>query len=353
MKWTAQKKWFRIQAGNLFLLLDFKVMITKKQFKLFFVLLGLIGSTFWYGCKDDVDLPYQPIDSYTNVYMPQGVNGPVTMALKVKDNLIQTAVYGAVYGGYGVPDADIPVSFAVNNALVAAYNSINKTNYEILPAGSYSLSALNSVIPQGKTGSEPLKVIFKTKGEGAMDAFKNYLLPITVSSPTVLVKESLKTVYYIVRALPDLADYPNFDRTKFSVIGFSSQEANGEGPNNGRAVFVLDGDNNTFWHSQWQGTPAAPPHYLLIDMGEVKTFHGLSFLARQGDQNGKPNEVNLQISTDNVIWTDAGNTTLLNNKNLQPVFFESAFNKQARYLKVTVNSSYGASVTHIAELNAF
>jgi len=328
-------------------------MITQKKYKTLLMLLGLISSLGWYGCKDEVDLPYQPLDSYTNVYMPQGVNGPVTTTLKVKDNLVQTAIFGAVYGGYGVPEEDVPVSFKVDNALVGVYNTTNKTNYEVLPSSSYSLSSVSSVVPKGKTSSEPLKITFKTKGEGAMDAFKTYLLPITLSNSTVKIKESLKTVYYLVKALPDLADYPNYDRSKFSIVGFSSQEANGEGPNNGRAVFVLDGDVNTFWHSQWQGTPATPPHFLTIDIGELKIFHGLSFLPRQGDQGGKPNEVNVQISTDNVTWTDAGNTVLQNNKNLQTVFFEKGFNKQARYLKVTVNSSYGASVTHLAELYAF
>ncbi len=328
-------------------------MITQNKYKILFILLGLINATAWYGCKDEVDLPDQPIDSYTSVYMPQGVNGAVTTTLKVKDNLVQTAVYGAAYGGYGVPDEDVPVSFKVDNGLVASYNTANKTNYQVLPASSYSLSATNSFIPKGKTSSEPLKITFKAKGDGAMDAFKTYLLPITISSPAVKVKESLKTVYYIVRALPDLADYPAYERSKFAIAGFSSQEANGEGPNNGRAVFVLDGDNNTFWHSQWQGTSAPPPHFLTIDMGEVKVFHGLSFLPRQGDQGGKPNEVNVQISTDNITWTDAGSTVLQNNKNLQSVFFEQGFNKQARYFKVTINSSYSSSVTHLAELYAF
>jgi hypothetical protein len=328
-------------------------MIIQRKYQALFMLFGLISSAILPGCKDNVDLPDQPLENYVNVYMPQGINGPVTANLKVKENLVQTVVFGADYGGYGYPDADVPVSFTVDNSLVATYNGANKTSYQVLPSGSYSLSATSSVIPKGKLATAPLKVSFKTTGTGAITAFTTYLLPITVSCPTVKVRESLKTVYYIVTALPDLADYPNFDRSKFSIVDFSSQEANGEGPNNGRAVFVLDGVNTTFWHSQWQNGTASPPHYLTVDMGELKTFHGLSFLTRQTNDNGKPNEVNLKLSTDNVTWTDYGILNLANTQNLQSVFFPSGFNKQARYFKVTINSSYGSNVTHLAELYAF
>lgn len=329
------------------------MMIIQIKYKALLFLLGLVSSAAWYGCKDNVDLPDQPLENYINVYMPQGINGPVTANLKVKENLVQTVVFGADYGGYGFPDTDVPVSFAVDNSLVAVYNAANKTSYQVLPAASYSMSANNAVIPQGKLATEPLKISFKTTGNSAMTAFTTYLLPVTVSCPTVKVRESLKTVYYVVRALPDLADYQNFDRSKFSIVDFSSQEANGEGPNNGRAVFVLDGVNTTFWHSQWQNGTASPPHYLTVDMGELKTFHGLSFLARQSGDDGKPNEVNLKLSSDNVTWTDYGTLNLANTQALQSVFFSSAFNKQAKYFKITINSSYGSGVTHLAELYAF
>ncbi|TCD05943.1 discoidin domain-containing protein [Pedobacter frigidisoli] len=78
-------------------------------------------------------------------------------------------------------------------------------------------------------------------------------------------------------------------------------------------------------HSQWQGTSAPPPQFLTVDMGEVKAFHGMPILPRQGDQSGKPNEVNVQISQDNKTWVDAGNADFQNNKNPQHVFFESGF----------------------------
>jgi hypothetical protein len=166
------------------------------------------------------------------------------------------------------------------------------------------------------------------------------------------VNETLRTTFFVVKAQPDLKNYPFYDRTGWQVIDFSSQEATGEGPNNGRAVFILDNNTATFWHSQWQNGSPGPPHYVTIDMGIQKTIHGLSFIGRQGDYNGRPNEVNVQVSNDNSVWTDAGTFNLQNSKDQQSVFLPNGF-KNARYFKVIINSSYNATYTHLAELNTF
>ena len=317
----------------------------------YFPALAMAACLLTTGCKDDLNLPYQPIESYNRVYMPQAVNGPVVRTLKITDSA-QTLVYGANFGGQDYPVTDIPVSFSADQQQADSFNNANKTNYAILPAGSYTLSATEAVIPKGKLSTEPLAITFKTNGAGAMTALKTYILPITLTTKTATVNAGLRTTFYIVKTQPDLKDYPNYDRGAWQVIGFSSQEANGEGPNNGRVVHVFDNDNGTFWHSQWQGGSPGPPHWFIIDMGTEKTLHGLSFVGRQGDYNGRPNEVNVQVSLDNNTWTDAGTFSLQNNKDLQSQFLPDGF-KQARYFKISINSSYNAGYTHLAELNAF
>ena len=303
------------------------------------------------GCKDDYHLPDQPVDKYNLVYMPQAVNGAIIKTLQITDS-VQSLVFGANLGGIGFADQDITVSFSVDNSRIDSLNTANNTRYAALPDGSYVLSATTAVIPKGTVNTQPLSVAFKTTGSGAMDALKSYLLPISITGSKTPVNESLRTTFFVVKAQPDLKDYPYYNRSNWQVIDFSSQEANGEGPNNGRAVFVLDGDNTTYWHTQWQGASPGPPHYLTIDMGATKALHGLSFLPRQSDNAGKPNEVVVQVSTDGTMWTDAGGFSLQNNKEEQPQFLPNGF-KQARFFKVIINSGYNASYTHLAELNAF
>lgn len=316
-------------------------------------LLPFAAITIFFGCKDKLDfLPDQPVDKYVRVYMPQAVNPPVVQTLKITDGA-QTAIYGADLGGLGYATSDISITFKINKAAADSFNLANKTTYPLLPESAYTLSSLKGTILQGGLSTAPLSVSFKTKGTGAMDAFKTYILPVSIASSGIKVNESLRTTCFLVNAQPNFDDYPNFDRTPWVITGFSSQEASGEGANNGRAIFALDGNINTYWHTQWQGAAPVPPHYLIIDMGSVQTIHGLSFVGRQGTGSGKPNEVNVQLSTDNITWTDAGTFNLLNNANLQKQFVPLGFNKQARYFKVTVNSAYSATYTQIAELNAF
>jgi len=316
---------------------------------LFFLCLGCCA--WWSGCKDKLELPNQPVDSYNRVYMPLAVNNPITKTLKITDS-VQSLIYGANFGGQGYPGADIPVAFAINKAAADSFNVANKTSYPVLPDGSYILSAPSAVIPKGQLSTSPLTISIKTNGAGAMDALKTYLLPVSITSATVKLNPTLRTTFYLVTAQPDFNDYSVYDRSNWQVIGFSSQEANGEGTDNGRAIFALDGSTSTFWHTQWSGASPGPPHYLTVDMGEVKILHGLSFVGRQSDGGGKPNDVSVQTSLDNITWTDAGAFNLQNNKDLQKQFLPGGF-KSARYFKVIINSAYNATYTQIAELNAF
>ncbi len=324
-----------------------------KNIPICIVVLGLGCLFIASGCrKEKYDLPDQPVDSYTRVYMPEAVNGPVVKTFKITDS-VQTVTYGANFGGQGYPENDIPVTFTVDNTKVDSFNLANKTSYKVLPAGSYTLSGTTSTIPKGRLSTPPLSISFVTKGTGALEALKTYLLPVSITSASLKINEALRTTYYVIKAQPDFKDYPNFDRSQWQIIGFSSQEANGEGPTNGRAIFALDGNTATYWHTQWQGASPVAPHFVVIDMGAAKTMHGLSFVDRQGTQSGKPNEVNVLLSTDNVTWTNAGTFNLQNIIDLQPQFLPDGFNKTARYFKVIINSSYSASYTHLAELNAF
>ena len=313
---------------------------------------ALVLSSTWFGCtKDKLDLPDQPVEIYSQVYMPEAVNGSVFTTLKITDSL-QTVVYGANFGGQGYPDNDIALKFMVDSAKIDSFNLANGTIYELLPSSSYQLASLSATIPKGKTSTMPLEISIKTTGAGAMDVLKTYLLPVSIATSSVKVNENLRTTFYLIKSQPEFKDYPDYARSSWRIIDFSSEEANGEGPDNGRAIFALDGNDETFWHSQWQGNTAAPPHHLTIDMGSVKTLHGLSFLGRQGGYDGKPENVQIEVSTDSLSWVQAGSFTLQNSTDLQPQFLSNGF-KEARYFKVIINSAYNSIVTQIAELNAF
>ncbi|WP_426584175.1 BT_3987 domain-containing protein [Mucilaginibacter sp. R-33] len=301
-------------------------------------------------CRNDVVLPPQDESSYNQIYMPQAVNGLVSSTLEVKATE-QFLVYGANYGGKGYPGQDIKVSFKADTALVASYNTANGTSYQVLPRQSYNFSATEAILKKGELATQPLKVTIQTTGNNAIPMFVNYLLPVTISAD-FKINQKLRTTYFLVSSEPSIADYPDYDRTGWSVVDFSSQESSGEGPNNGRAIFALDNNVNTYWHAQWTGSGSVLPHYVTFDMGTVKSLHGFNFTQRQinGD-GGKADSVEIQTSVDKINWARADGFHLQSVQAQQKKWL-SKFT-DARYVKYVVISTHGGVFSSLAEFGAF
>lgn len=301
-------------------------------------------------CKNDVVLPKQDESSYNQIYMPQAVNGPVSASLEVKATE-QFLIYGANYGGKGYPERDIKISFNVDTSLVKTYNTANGASYKVLPPQSYQLSATEALLKRGELATQPLKVTIQTTGNKAIQMFVTYLLPVTISAD-FKINQKLQTTYFLVTSEPSIADYPDYDRAAWSVVDFSSQESSGEGPNNGRAIFALDNNINTYWHAQWTGSGSVLPHYITFDMGAAKTLHGFNFTQRQisGD-GGKADSVEIQTSMDKINWTRAAGFHLQSVQTQQkkwlPTFTE------ARYVKYIVISTHGGVFSSLAEFGAY
>ncbi|WP_086478512.1 DUF4998 domain-containing protein [Arenibacter amylolyticus] len=94
------------------------------------------------------------------------------------------------------------------------------------------------------------------------------------------------------------------DKSAWTVIDFSSEEPN-EGAPNGVASATIDGNVNSFWHTQWAGGSPGYPHYVTIDMGAEKTIASFETFRRQGDSRGQTKHQFL-VSLDGETWTDLG-----------------------------------------------
>ena len=309
--------------------------------------LTIISTIIFSGCKDNVDLPDQPLSDYIQVYMPQAVNGPVTYNFSTSDTASPTITYGADYGGDGYPSKDVSVTFGIDTAAVDRFNLANNTNYTLFPAKSYKLSDSVAIIKKGEVSTNPFKVtLFTTGGNAPGDISKTYVLPISIKSASAKVNENLRTSYYIINIIPTF-----FDRSNWKIIDFSTQEATGEGSNNGRAIFVLDGDINTYWHSEWQNAQSSPPHYITVDLGESKRLLGSNLIARQNVNSGRPQDIQIFVSENDLDWELAYTGALQNTGDPQKVFFDAAM--QGRYVKLQINSSFSSNLTHLAEFYLF
>lgn len=308
----------------------------------------LLTGIIYTACDKKVIVP--DAGQYTKMYMPQAARDTVVQTLVRKDS-VQGIVYGAAYGGLDPLHNEITAEFEINPALVSAYNESKGTNYPALPEGIYELSATTTVIPIGSQSSEPLKLWVNPKD---LDFETTYLLPITLTSTSgdVMINEDLQTTYFLIEATPETK--PVFNRADWKVVEVSAEEVSGEGPDNGHAVHAIDGDINTFWHTQWAGAEPGLPHHITIDMNANQWVSGFTFTARQNSNAGRPDEFYIELSEDGEHWerVESFPETLPNSNDNTIVFLKEP--AEARYFKFTVTSTYGATnYTHMAEINAF
>ncbi|TKG95887.1 hypothetical protein EYV94_06235 [Puteibacter caeruleilacunae] len=138
------------------------------------------------------------------------------------------------------------------------------------------------------------------------------------------------------------------DKTNWSIIDVDSEEPK-EGAPNGLATAVIDGDNSTFWHTQWDGGSPEHPHHLTIDMGDVVKMNAFELVKRQG-KNDCMKEFKVEVSLDNVTYTELGTYTYEQASASQRYQLNSL--PMARYIKYTALEAYDNKFyAHLAELN--
>ncbi|HSU22019.1 MAG TPA: discoidin domain-containing protein [Variovorax sp.] len=78
-----------------------------------------------------------------------------------------------------------------------------------------------------------------------------------------------------------------------------SEERIGE---NAAIANAVDGDPNTFWHTQYTPTSTDIPHSVVVDMGATQRLGGLRYLPRPGGFNGTMARFRIYVSADGVAW---------------------------------------------------
>ena len=125
------------------------------------------------------------------------------------------------------------------------------------------------------------------------------------------------------------------DKTGWKAIEYSTEETAGEG-SNGRAQQIVDSDDDTYWHPQWNGSTAQLPHYIVVDMQEMKNVGG--FEIKMGDNaNRHIKAYDLYGSTDNANWTLLCSDDNAPSKSSFRVILDKA--ADIRYFKIVVRQT--------------
>ena len=154
------------------------------------IVLILIAAGFS-ACKQElISNPEQ----YARLYIVQAGTYPAVRTFIMKDE-VQTIDVAAARGGIADTGQDIDVTFKVDNTLIQGFNEKNNTTYAALPEGSYELEKTSARIRKGERVTSPLKIRLKTLG--TLVAFKQYLLPVSLSADAA-VNEDLRTAYFLI-----------------------------------------------------------------------------------------------------------------------------------------------------------
>jgi hypothetical protein len=167
------------------------------------------------------------------IYMTQAQDSRSSINAVIADTA-QTFSFGASYGGLKYPSQDITLTFKLDNSLIDQYNAQNGTSYQAMPADKFTISGLTTVIPAGRTTSEPITISIQTKSlaKGA-----EYLFPIVLSNVSAgTINPELQTAFFRIKIVRKETDV-----TGSGVLTVSKD--NSGGPDAGEGSSKLT-DNN-------------------------------------------------------------------------------------------------------------
>ncbi|MBE6304198.1 MAG: DUF3472 domain-containing protein [Bacteroidales bacterium] len=142
-----------------------------------------------------------------------------------------------------------------------------------------------------------------------------------------------------------------YDNTKWELLSFSSEEPTGEnkdGVHNGLAKLIIDGNNDTYWHSQWQSRTAPLPHSFVIDCKEAIDINAFYFTL-SGGTGRYQKEILIEGSLDNETWYNVYENANCPCAASYALGLDST--AQARYLRLTIKETFTGEI--YARINEF
>ncbi|NCU03417.1 MAG: DUF1735 domain-containing protein [Chitinophagaceae bacterium] len=319
--------------------------------KLLFAFAGLLSLA---ACKkEEAYNKKTDADNLAAVFLQQATSFPQELTTFPFTDEARTFKFNAGFGAVGYSSKDITIKLEID---AAAFDSVNRARvadglpqYLAFPANSYSIDKMETVIRSGELTSGTITMNYFSK---KFDPLLNYLLPVSIKEASgYTINPKLKTVFIIVSKLQGKAATTAVKSTW--DITASSEELVGEGAVNGRARATIDGDVNTFWHSNWASTAPLFPHWLSIDMKQLNFIDKIALHPRNNNNNGFT-RFKLEGSVDGTNWILFGDNIAFDPTNR--TFQEYPVTPtELRYIKITAlqAASPTNTSTHLGEINVF
>lgn len=214
-----------------------------------------------------------------------------------------------------------------------------------------NLSIVYEVNGQSGTGDSEITV---NQGDDVSLSLSSEDVDYTLRAPdgSILSNNLLENITIAQSGLYSINSPLNeFQQTEDSTILFVDSEEL-TNPQDGSAANAIDGNTNTFWHTEWYTVTTQYPHEIQIDLGEQIDVLGLDYLPRQdGSLNGTIAGYEIYISNSPSNWgTSVASGTWAYNRDLKTVFFPEM---QGRYLRlVAISEGNGNPWASAAEIRA-
>ncbi|BES61749.1 DUF4959 domain-containing protein [Dysgonomonas capnocytophagoides] len=273
------------------------------------------------------------------------------------------------------PDNPVFETVAKTVNISADYGGIridwkNETNSLVYIAVDY-----HSIADSNKKGTKKITAKANTNGEIFTQLFyeelsvligEECIVNMTVQDEeenSSEVKEFKLTPKVMTAISTSSWSFPGYnDSSNSQTIGYSSQEAGGEGASpKGRVIAMIDGDPSTFWHASWKSA-SDYPHWFILDLGQNYDITNVELVRRLGNNKGQKGQQFFTCSTENAIgadptswaWVDQGSYSF-NNETNAPQNYRFFTNPKTRYVKVYFGTEYKGSTNYamVSEIRVY
>jgi len=168
----------------------------------------------------------------------------------------------------------------------------------------------------------------------------------------------------VVKLDQSLMSIPGYNpNANDGTIGYSSQESQGEGATNGRAVYMLDGNTGTFWHSSWK-VATNYPQWFIVDLGSDYQVAQVELTRRIGDSRGQKGQTIYTCAEDKAAdasnpdswgWYNCGSYAFNYNSDMPQACDLSSNLQSIRYIKVYFGTEMKGSGSNamVSEFNVY
>lgn len=233
-----------------------------------------------------------------------------------------------------------------DQSIVDEYNASNNSFFALLPPEQYTAPE-KIELKEGETSV----VINYQLSDNLLPG--NYLLPIQIDkinatiggqTTNVLVPDTKTSILYSL-----IKQGEKVEKSGWSILSATSEEVTGEGVGNGKAIHLIDGNSETFWHSKWSGGNVPLPYEIVIDMKKDVHVAQIELLPRGRGSNNPLKLVKFEGSMDNSTWESLGSFAFTNQD--QSLIYAVKSTK-CRYIKLVIPDEGGNQrVAAIRELD--